>query len=133
MKVVTLLIVSLAIVPCGKARANWWTAEEMLSNCTPVEQAQLIDGKSAYTPTYEAGLCVGFLGGLLNTSGLVSDPHNPRSSVTGICPQSDVSPKQLAAIFNTYVRAHPESYQWTALSLAVPSLSAAFPCRPKVQ
>ena len=39
-------------------------AEEMLPNCTPIEQAEARDGKTWYTPTYEAGICVGFLGGI---------------------------------------------------------------------
>jgi hypothetical protein len=128
------LVAAAMVLATTEAEAGRFRAEEMLSNCTPIEQAEAGDGKTWYTPTYEAGLCVGFLGGIWSATGIVSDNSDPQhSSVLHVCQQAGVSVKQLAAIFDTYVRAHAEAYQEDALFPALNSLSAAFPCQPKAQ
>jgi hypothetical protein len=125
------LVVLLAIAVANHpAKAKELTAEEMLSNCTPVEQAEIRDGKSWFNSTYETGICVGYLFGLLGTSQVVTDTSDPQhSAALHFCPPEGVSAKQAAAIFNGYVRLHPEKYHEGAFWPAVNAFIAAFPCK----
>ena len=114
MKLKILILVGLLTISgIGTAKANYYTAGEVLSDC---------ESKKAVEQAY----CVTYLAG-------ISDAHNAlvfwkNLQEPKFCAPKGATQGQLRKVFTKYANANPEDLHIAASSVAINAFAIAFPC-----
>lgn len=102
------------------------TAERYLSMCGPLTNAKTTpDGKVNVVDSFETGQCAG----ALDAISVLASMRDRGKPVLGICPPSQHTLVQWAAIFTDYTIRHPKRYTEPFAIVAVAALQEAYSCR----
>jgi len=104
----------------GEARSNYYNGNDLWAWCEQWTAPKLVAGQNDF---YQAGLCQGFIGGVVDafvdSKTLFCVPQGERGVRAG----------QLVEIVKIYLRNHPETRHLLAVDLVANALIEKFPCR----
>jgi hypothetical protein len=121
MRRAVLVGIALSSLITGEAKAYYFNANQLSDWCESYEHNNVKQNGSVLN----AGLCVGYVGGVIDT--LVDQ-------ATEFCvPQgpSGAIPDQLVDVVKLYLRDHPEIRHLPAANIVTSALKEKFPCNPQ--
>lgn len=104
------------------------TAEEMLSACRPITQAQISNGMIDLPSDFESGTCWGAFGMLQQVLRLLDQNQQPALHA---CVPSDATRTELIAIYVKDVGQNPQEYGKDFNIVAINAVLKAYPCAAK--
>jgi hypothetical protein len=118
-----LVIIASALYSCGAFAES---AEEILSACRPMAEAE-IQGKSVkFPPGFPPGMCWGAFSILQSV--IMHDDDNGKPTYR-VCAPANHSRTQLINVFVDYGRRNPKRFHEEFFSVVIDALSEAFPCK----
>ncbi len=124
MKVLIQLCCFIAIIIPVSAVAN--SAQELLSDCRPIVQADISYERIRFEQTFQTGKCWGTFGVIQR---IIVQTDKTGHPIYGICASPNSTHSQLVAIFVSYAEKNPQRLHEEGVDLALESLRAAFPCK----
>jgi hypothetical protein len=101
------------------------TAELLTQSCGKVNHITS-DGKIPSADGFDAGLCMGYILGIVDSHSTISTVLH--KSQSGYCIPKGVTQTQMAKIVAKYGNEHPEELHQAGLVIVVQSFQKAFPC-----
>ncbi|MEN9659357.1 MAG: hypothetical protein RL571_2822 [Pseudomonadota bacterium] len=104
------------------------SAQELLSDCRSIAQADVSAEGIRFKETFESGVCWGTFSTIQKIINHVDETKHP---IYGICAPSASRLSQLVVIFVSYAEKNPQLLHKEGISIAINSLQAAFPCNSR--
>ncbi len=116
----TIIVISIFLLLMDSAFALPYTGMDLSEKCNH-------DNDSPRFEPYPAGLCDGYIAGVLDLTQAVLAITKNKSSV---CIPNGVTLGQVTKIVKKYLNNHPERLNEQAVELIAAALNEAFPCKP---
>ena len=108
--------------------ASAGSAQELLSGCRSVANADVSGEGIRFQQTYQTGICWGTFGAIQKVIVHVDVTRRP---FYGVCAPPNSTLSQLVAIFVSYAEKNPQRLHEDGFDIALESLRVAFPCKSR--
>lgn len=121
-----MLIFLCLLVPCQIAFA-FNSAEDLLSACKPLANAEIDSKQANFLGTFSTGECWGVFSTIQKVIVFVDAKEKKR--IFGVCAPPSSTRTQLIAVFVAYAEKNPQRLNEDFFDVAISSLQEAFPCK----
>ena len=101
-------------------------AQELLSGCRPIANADVSGESIRFQRTYQTGVCWGTFGTIQKVIVHADETGQP---IYRVCAPPSSTLSQLVAIFVSYAEKNPQRLHEEGFDIALASLQLAFPCK----